>query len=106
MQYKRMLRFSKVLRDHYLMANYWHLLLGTNVAIITFANSVSSNHAFSDEQDITALKQSLNHISSVVPFDANTILAFNEAQRLLNRERKQRMRRVIMFVSSGLYQCK
>ena len=88
------------------MPNYSHLLLGTNVAIITFANSVSSNHAFSDEQDITALKQSLNHISSVVPFDANTILAFNEAHRLLNRERKQRMRRVIIFVSSGLYQCK
>lgn len=74
------------------------------MAITTFGNSVSSSQAFSDEQDITALKESLNHISNVVPFDANTILAFNEAHRLLNRERKQRMRRVIIFVSSGLYE--
>ena len=74
------------------------------MAITTFGNSVSSSHAFIDEQDITALKESLNHISNVVPFDANTILAFNEAHRLLNRERKQRMRRVIIFVSSGLYE--
>ena len=76
------------------------------MAIITFANSVSRNHVFSDEQDITALKESLHHISSVVPFGANTILAFHEAHRLLNRERKQRMRRVVILVSSGLHQCK
>ena len=48
----------------------------------------------------------LDGISSVQAVGANTVLAFNEAHRLLDRERKQRMHRVVVVASNGQYQCK
>jgi len=75
------------------------------VAVLAFSNAAYVKHSFSDKQDTSAIQKALDDVT-LDTFPANTVLAFNEAQRLLSCERKQRMRRVLVVASNGQYGCK
>ena len=72
--------------------------------MLTFSNAALVKHSFSNKQDIADIQKALDEIRlSKAAAGADTIAAFDGAQRLLNRERKQTMSRVLVVASNGRY---
>ena len=75
------------------------------MAILELSKAASVAHSFRDTQDIRTIQKALDNVI-LTSFEANMIIAFNEAHRLLNRKRKHRMGRVLVVASNGRYACK
>lgn len=65
------------------------MLLVPNIAIVPFWNAANVRHSFDDRQDISSIQKALDGIF-ISSFPSNTVLAFNEAQRVLNRAKKKK----------------
>ncbi|KAL9987509.1 hypothetical protein ACROYT_G001831 [Oculina patagonica] len=78
---------------------------GTHVGILAFANSANIKHSFTDKQDISTIQKALDDI--LLFGTANTIIAFNEAKRQINKPHghgnQHKRRRVLVVASNGKY---
>ena len=75
------------------------------MGILAFSSSAHIEHSFTDKQDITTIRESLNKIYVSIAETANTIIAFNEVKRQLNQPHghgnQHKPPRVLVFASNG-----
>ena len=78
------------------------------MGILSFASSANVEHSLSDNQDAGTLQKALERVLRFAG-SANTLLAFNEAQRQINvvhSGKQHKRRQVLVFASNGQYPCK
>ncbi len=78
------------------------------MGILAFATSANIKHSFTDKQDVTTMQKALDEI--LLFGTANTIIAFNEAKRQIDKPHghgnQHKRRRVLVVASNGKYPCK